>query len=264
MTTYNAWKHTKTGRNTWWTGSEQKLCILWQNSNWNIAEGQTYRPSFAGYFIIQLLLFSLHVSEERIFAQVFIVSRALEIHIFRHLGFSPNHRLAQKFKPVTADPTRNFTGSTNKMATSSQLVPFLTNHLTRIIMLTRTLFPRHIFVNKFHGSFRWSSSNCFFFPGQGAQSVGMCKHLQTQRKVLQLFEDASKILGYDLLNLCLNGPVEELNKTVNCQPAIVVASLAVLQDAKVKGTKVNFSRQNSDQWELQWKSEISHKTVYNN
>ena len=71
----------------------------------------------------------------------------------------------------------------------------------------------------------------------------MCKRLLTKKKVLQLFEDASKILGYDLLTLCLNGPVEELNKTVNCQPAIVVASLAALQDEKVKGTKVNFSHQ---------------------
>ena len=79
----------------------------------------------------------------------------------------------------------------------------------------------------------------------------MCKRLLTpQRKVFQLFEDASKILGYDLLSLCLNGPVEELNKTVNCQPAIVVASLAALQDEEVKGlddTKVNFARQKSEE-----------------
>ena len=71
----------------------------------------------------------------------------------------------------------------------------------------------------------------------------MCKRLLRERKVLQLFEDASKILGYDLLNLCLNGPVEELNKTVNCQPATVVASLAALHDEKVEGAKVTFSRQ---------------------
>lgn len=79
----------------------------------------------------------------------------------------------------------------------------------------------------------------------------MCKRLLTpQRKVFQLFEDASKILGYDLLSLCLNGPVEELNKTVNCQPAIVVASLAALQDEEVKGpddTQVNFARQKSEE-----------------
>ena len=67
----------------------------------------------------------------------------------------------------------------------------------------------------------------------------MCKRLLTQRKVLQLFDDASKVLGYDLLRLCLNGPAEELNKTANCQPAIVVASLAALQDEKVQDTKVS-------------------------
>lgn len=66
----------------------------------------------------------------------------------------------------------------------------------------------------------------------------MCKCLVTQSKVLQLFENASKILGYDLLSLCLNGPVEQLNKTVNCQPAIVVTSLAALQEQKVNGAKV--------------------------
>ena len=74
----------------------------------------------------------------------------------------------------------------------------------------------------------------------------MCKRLVTEQTVLQLFEDAEKILGYDLLRLCLNGPVEELSKTVNCQPAIVVASLAALQDEKVKGTKVILSRQMND------------------
>lgn len=107
-------------------------------------------------------------------------------------------------------------------------------------MLSRTLFPLRIFLNGYHGRFRWSSSSCFFFPGQGAQHVGMCKRLLAEQGVLQLFEDTKKILGYDLLSLCLNGPVEELNKTVNCQPAIVVASLAALQDEKVKGTKVIF------------------------
>lgn len=55
---------------------------------------------------------------------------------------------------------------------------------------------------------------------------------------MQLFENASKILGYDLLSLCVNGPVEQLNKTVNCQPAIVVASLAALQEQKVNGAQV--------------------------
>lgn len=113
-------------------------------------------------------------------------------------------------------------------------------------MPARTLFSLRVSVKRCHGRFRWSSSSCFFFPGQGAQHVGMCKRLLTERTVVKLYEDANKILGYDLLSLCLNGPVEELNKTVNCQPAIVVASLAALQDEKMKGAKVNFSRQKND------------------
>ena len=232
-------------------GTNYILHTLWQNSSWNITEVQTYRPSFASYFIIQLLLFGLHVLEKRIFAQVFIVSRrALEIYVFRHFGFCPDHRLAQKFTPIAADTTRTSPAQPTKWRRPF-VVPFVHNvHLTKN-MLTRTLFPRYIFVNKCHGHSRWSSSSCFFFPGQGAQCVGMCKRLLTKKKVLQLFEDASKILGYDLLTLCLNGPLEELNKTVNCQPAIVVASLAALQDEKVKGTKVNFSHQKIMKWELQ-------------
>ena len=39
-----------------------------------------------------------------------------------------------------------------------------------------------------------------------------------------LFDEASSILGYDLLKLCLNGPKELLDRTEHCQIAIVIAS----------------------------------------
>ena len=111
-------------------------------------------------------------------------------------------------------------------------------------MFSRTLFPLWLFVKRGHGKFRCSSSTCFFFPGQGAQHVGMCEPLLKEPTVMQLFEDAHKILGYDLLSLCLSGPMEELNKTEICQPAIVVASLAALQYHRAKYTKVlKISRQ---------------------
>lgn len=98
----------------------------------------------------------------------------------------------------------------------------------------------------FHGQLRRRFSKCIFFPGQGAQSVGMCKRLLNKPTVVQLFEKSREILGYDLLRLCLNGPVDELNKTKNCQPAIVVASLAALQELiRAKDTKVIFFRQKS-------------------
>jgi [acyl-carrier-protein] S-malonyltransferase len=45
----------------------------------------------------------------------------------------------------------------------------------------------------------------------------------------QLFEQAHAILGYDLLNVCLEGPAEKLDSTVYSQPALFVTSLAALE-----------------------------------
>jgi hypothetical protein len=58
--------------------------------------------------------------------------------------------------------------------------------------------------------------------------------------VQQLFETANKILGYNLLELCLNGSKAELDRTVHCQPAVFVASLAALEKYKeMKGKGYN-------------------------
>src|SRR5262245_34716086 len=73
----------------------------------------------------------------------------------------------------------------------------------------------------------------FLFPGQGAQVVGMagalCQSLPAARA---LFERASAVLGYDLLDVCVNGPAERLNATDVSQPALFVASLAALEQLK--------------------------------
>lgn len=73
-----------------------------------------------------------------------------------------------------------------------------------------------------------------FFPGQGAQYVGMAKDLLKYRAVKDMFGIANEILGYDLLKICLNGPQEKLNETIYCQPAVFVASLASLELLKEK------------------------------
>lgn len=53
------------------------------------------------------------------------------------------------------------------------------------------------------------------FPGQGTQQVGMCRNLLDVAGVREMFAKASEILGFDLLDLCLNGPtVSHLNKRV--------------------------------------------------
>lgn len=73
----------------------------------------------------------------------------------------------------------------------------------------------------------------FFFPGQGAQTVGMCKELvEDVPAARDLFERASDILGYDLLKVCVEGPKEKLDSTAVSQPAIYVASLAALEKLK--------------------------------
>ena len=43
-----------------------------------------------------------------------------------------------------------------------------------------------------------------------------------------LYNEASSILGYDLLKLCLNGPKDLLDRTEHCQIAIVIASLGII------------------------------------
>src|SRR5437764_12009591 len=67
------------------------------------------------------------------------------------------------------------------------------------------------------------------FPGQGAQSVGMGRDLAEQYGVAaDLFGDADEILGRNLSEIAWTGPIEELTKTSNCQPALLVHGLACL------------------------------------
>jgi [acyl-carrier-protein] S-malonyltransferase len=73
----------------------------------------------------------------------------------------------------------------------------------------------------------------FLFAGQGAQNVGMGRQLyETVPAARRLFDEAAEILGYRLLDVCLNGPAEKLNATIISQPAIFVASLAALESLR--------------------------------
>src|SRR3954463_11858556 len=67
------------------------------------------------------------------------------------------------------------------------------------------------------------------FAGQGAQSVGMGRDLVAHHPVAgDLFSEADRILGRSLSGIAWNGPLEELTKTSNCQPALYVHGLACL------------------------------------
>jgi [acyl-carrier-protein] S-malonyltransferase len=78
-----------------------------------------------------------------------------------------------------------------------------------------------------------SAKVAFLFPGQGAQSVGMgatvCAKVPAARA---LFDRASAVLGYDLYQLCTEGPAAKLDSTVHSQPALFVSSLAALEQLK--------------------------------
>lgn len=76
----------------------------------------------------------------------------------------------------------------------------------------------------------FSSKIAFMFPGQGAQFVGMCGDVVKDVPAAKaLFDEASEILGYDLLQVCTEGPKEKLDSTVISQPAIFVASMAAVE-----------------------------------
>lgn len=78
--------------------------------------------------------------------------------------------------------------------------------------------------------------SAFIFPGQGSQSVGMLSNAGESWPIIQqAFSDASQVLGFDLWDLCQNGPAEELGQTANTQPALLTASVALWRQWFVAG-----------------------------
>lgn len=71
------------------------------------------------------------------------------------------------------------------------------------------------------------NKTAFLFPGQGSQSIGMMSGLREPfEEVRDTFRTASEVLGYDLWDICQNGPQERLNQTEVTQPAMLAADIA--------------------------------------
>jgi len=75
----------------------------------------------------------------------------------------------------------------------------------------------------------------FVFPGQGSQSVGMLTSFTGNPVVESVLDRASAALGEDLRSLIADGPAEDLNLTVNTQPAMLVAAFAMYEAWRAAG-----------------------------
>ncbi|HWP40074.1 MAG TPA: ACP S-malonyltransferase [Tepidisphaeraceae bacterium] len=81
-----------------------------------------------------------------------------------------------------------------------------------------------------------TSKTYILCPGQGAQVVGMGQDLVEAFAVARdVFERANAILGFDLADICFNGPEQRLNQTDIAQPAIYVTSVACFAAAQEAG-----------------------------
>lgn len=75
----------------------------------------------------------------------------------------------------------------------------------------------------------------FVFPGQGSQSVGMMAAYGESAVIRQAFAEASEALGEDLWQMVANGPAEVLAQTVNTQPLMLTAGIAVYREWIARG-----------------------------
>jgi [acyl-carrier-protein] S-malonyltransferase len=75
----------------------------------------------------------------------------------------------------------------------------------------------------------------FLFPGQGSQKVGMGQDLaQELDAAKEIFATADQVSGLPITQLCFEGPMEELTRTVNLQPAVTAVNLAFLSAIEKK------------------------------
>jgi [acyl-carrier-protein] S-malonyltransferase len=79
------------------------------------------------------------------------------------------------------------------------------------------------------------SITAFLFPGQGSQVVGMAADVaHAYPEAAAILEQADQILGLPFSKLMAEGPADQLDDTVNTQPALYIASIAILRALEAK------------------------------
>jgi [acyl-carrier-protein] S-malonyltransferase len=83
----------------------------------------------------------------------------------------------------------------------------------------------------------------YIYPGQGSQSVGMGRALAAvSAEAAAVWQEADEALGESISKLAWEGPAEELDLTVNAQPALLAASIAAQRalQTRLDGTRSRF------------------------
>jgi len=83
-------------------------------------------------------------------------------------------------------------------------------------------------------------ATAFLFPGQGSQTVGMGRAVaERYPEARAVFEEADRTLGFPLSRLCFEGPLDELTKTENTQPALLTTSIAAFRVLETRGLRAS-------------------------
>ncbi|HET97484.1 MAG TPA: [acyl-carrier-protein] S-malonyltransferase [Desulfurivibrio alkaliphilus] len=85
------------------------------------------------------------------------------------------------------------------------------------------------------------AKTAIIFPGQGSQYIGMGRgFLEQDSQARELLVRAEKLSGLPLERLCLEGPLEELTRTLNLQPALTVINLICLRAVQKSGVRADY------------------------
>lgn len=86
-----------------------------------------------------------------------------------------------------------------------------------------------------------SKKIAFLFPGQGAQYVNMGKSLyENIKECKEIFDKGQELLDMPIKEIIFEGPEQELTRTENNQPAILLTSLACLKALQLEGIEADY------------------------